>query len=202
MERHAFDDAPFMVFWETTQACDLVCKHCRADARPARDPETVAAPSGGASAGLSTKSSSSRQWRATLASPHRAGSIPSAAWSLRSTKWPCGCHSGARSTSSARSNACNVSSQRPSGTCRTWNAPERLFAGSAEVVARTTLRDRPADLPLVLNTIYEDDAGMVERREVGAVEPTPGAPGRQRSVGLPDPRKTKVGLFLATRAGS
>lgn len=26
-----------MVFWETTQACDLVCKHCRADARPARD---------------------------------------------------------------------------------------------------------------------------------------------------------------------
>src|SRR5262245_31843996 len=38
MERHAFDDAPFMVFWETTQACDLVCKHCRADARPARDP--------------------------------------------------------------------------------------------------------------------------------------------------------------------
>ena len=36
--RQAFDDAPFMVFWETTQACDLVCKHCRADARPARDP--------------------------------------------------------------------------------------------------------------------------------------------------------------------
>lgn len=32
-----FDDAPFIVFWETTQACDLVCKHCRADARPARD---------------------------------------------------------------------------------------------------------------------------------------------------------------------
>ena len=38
MGRQAFDDAPFMVFWETTQACDLVCKHCRADARPARDP--------------------------------------------------------------------------------------------------------------------------------------------------------------------
>jgi MoaA/NifB/PqqE/SkfB family radical SAM enzyme len=35
--RHAFDRVPFMVFWETTQACDLVCKHCRADARPARD---------------------------------------------------------------------------------------------------------------------------------------------------------------------
>ena len=33
-----FDQSPFMVFWETTQACDLVCKHCRADARPARDP--------------------------------------------------------------------------------------------------------------------------------------------------------------------
>jgi radical SAM protein len=34
---HSFDDAPFIVFWETTQACDLVCRHCRADARPARD---------------------------------------------------------------------------------------------------------------------------------------------------------------------
>ncbi len=33
-----FDHAPFLVFWETTQACDLVCKHCRADARPGRDP--------------------------------------------------------------------------------------------------------------------------------------------------------------------
>lgn len=32
-----FDHAPFIVFWEMTQACDLVCKHCRADARPARD---------------------------------------------------------------------------------------------------------------------------------------------------------------------
>jgi len=32
-----FDQAPFIVFWETTQACDLVCQHCRADARPARD---------------------------------------------------------------------------------------------------------------------------------------------------------------------
>jgi hypothetical protein len=53
----------------------------------------------------------------------------------------------------------------------------------------------------VLNTIYEDDAGMVERQEVGAVEPTPGVPGRQRSVGLPDPRKTKSGLFLAARVG-
>jgi radical SAM protein len=36
-----FDDTPFMVFWETTQACDLVCKHCRADARPARDAEEL-----------------------------------------------------------------------------------------------------------------------------------------------------------------
>jgi radical SAM protein len=36
-----FDDAPFMVFWETTQACDLVCKHCRADARPGRDPDEL-----------------------------------------------------------------------------------------------------------------------------------------------------------------
>ena len=37
----AFDETPFMVFWETTQACDLVCRHCRADARPERDPEEL-----------------------------------------------------------------------------------------------------------------------------------------------------------------
>ena len=36
-----FDAAPFIVFWETTQACDLVCRHCRANARPERDPEEL-----------------------------------------------------------------------------------------------------------------------------------------------------------------
>ena len=25
---------PFMVIWETTQACDLACKHCRAEFAP------------------------------------------------------------------------------------------------------------------------------------------------------------------------
>ncbi len=32
-----FDDHPFIAIWETTQACDLVCQHCRAAARPERD---------------------------------------------------------------------------------------------------------------------------------------------------------------------
>ncbi len=36
-----FENNPFIVFWETTQACDLVCKHCRADAQPARDPDEL-----------------------------------------------------------------------------------------------------------------------------------------------------------------
>lgn len=31
-----FDQAPFIVIWETTQACDLACKHCRAEAQPNR----------------------------------------------------------------------------------------------------------------------------------------------------------------------
>ena len=31
-----FDRAPFIVIWETTQACDLACLHCRASARPMR----------------------------------------------------------------------------------------------------------------------------------------------------------------------
>jgi len=33
-----FDRAPFVVIWETTQACDLACLHCRACAVPQRDP--------------------------------------------------------------------------------------------------------------------------------------------------------------------
>ncbi|MEO0266495.1 MAG: radical SAM protein, partial [candidate division WOR-3 bacterium] len=36
-----FHHSPFIVFWETTQACDLVCKHCRASAQPNRHPEEI-----------------------------------------------------------------------------------------------------------------------------------------------------------------
>jgi radical SAM protein len=33
----SYEDRPFIAIWEVTQACDLVCKHCRACARPTRD---------------------------------------------------------------------------------------------------------------------------------------------------------------------
>jgi len=33
-----FDERPFVAIWETTQACDLACVHCRACAQPARNP--------------------------------------------------------------------------------------------------------------------------------------------------------------------
>lgn len=33
-----FDSAPFIAIWETTQACDLACRHCRAMAQPLRHP--------------------------------------------------------------------------------------------------------------------------------------------------------------------
>ncbi len=36
-----FDRAPFLVIWETTQACDLACRHCRACAQPLRHPEEL-----------------------------------------------------------------------------------------------------------------------------------------------------------------
>jgi len=32
-----FATAPFLVIWEVTQACELACLHCRAEARPWRD---------------------------------------------------------------------------------------------------------------------------------------------------------------------
>lgn len=36
--RDGFDQSPLVVFYETTQACDLVCAHCRACAQPRRNP--------------------------------------------------------------------------------------------------------------------------------------------------------------------
>lgn len=33
-----YDKTPFLIIWETTQACDLVCRHCRAAAQPDPDP--------------------------------------------------------------------------------------------------------------------------------------------------------------------
>jgi AdoMet-dependent heme synthase len=33
-----YDRAPFLAIWETTQACDLACKHCRASAQPLANP--------------------------------------------------------------------------------------------------------------------------------------------------------------------
>lgn len=32
---------PFMVVWETTQACDLACKHCRAESQPNHHPDAL-----------------------------------------------------------------------------------------------------------------------------------------------------------------
>ncbi|MFI7648598.1 TIGR04053 family radical SAM/SPASM domain-containing protein [Micromonospora sp. NPDC049460] len=36
--RHDVRERPFIVIWEATQACPLACRHCRASARPLRDP--------------------------------------------------------------------------------------------------------------------------------------------------------------------
>ncbi len=33
-----YDTTPFLIIWETTQACDLACRHCRASAQPNHDP--------------------------------------------------------------------------------------------------------------------------------------------------------------------
>lgn len=41
MPKLDFNTSPFIVIWEVTQACDLACMHCRADARPLRDPNEL-----------------------------------------------------------------------------------------------------------------------------------------------------------------
>jgi radical SAM protein len=35
------NERPFMIIWETTQACDLACRHCRAEAQPELDPNSL-----------------------------------------------------------------------------------------------------------------------------------------------------------------
>jgi len=37
---------PFVLIWEVTQACELACKHCRADAQPRRHPEELTTEAG------------------------------------------------------------------------------------------------------------------------------------------------------------
>jgi radical SAM protein len=41
-----FDQAPLIVIWETTQACDLACAHCRASAASERHPSELATEEG------------------------------------------------------------------------------------------------------------------------------------------------------------
>ncbi|MFO0643411.1 MAG: TIGR04053 family radical SAM/SPASM domain-containing protein [Polyangiaceae bacterium] len=41
-----FDDHPLVAIWETTQACDLVCAHCRACATPSRHPDELSTSEG------------------------------------------------------------------------------------------------------------------------------------------------------------
>ncbi len=40
------DDRPFVLIWELTQACELACKHCRAEADPHRHPEELSTDEG------------------------------------------------------------------------------------------------------------------------------------------------------------
>ena len=37
-----FNQAPLMFYYEVTQACDLICKHCRASAQADPDPGELA----------------------------------------------------------------------------------------------------------------------------------------------------------------
>ncbi len=41
-----FDDHPLIAIWEMTQACDLVCQHCRACATPRTDPRELSTAEG------------------------------------------------------------------------------------------------------------------------------------------------------------
>ncbi len=39
--RYVFSQAPILIYWEMTRACDLACRHCRAEAHAQRDPQEL-----------------------------------------------------------------------------------------------------------------------------------------------------------------
>lgn len=39
--RFVYSEAPFLIYWEVTRACDLACRHCRAEAIAQRDPREL-----------------------------------------------------------------------------------------------------------------------------------------------------------------
>ncbi len=41
MSRLVFSHMPFLIYWEITRACDLACRHCRAEAIAQRDPDEL-----------------------------------------------------------------------------------------------------------------------------------------------------------------
>ena len=48
---HDAAERPFIVIWEVTRACQLVCTHCRADAIRSRNPFELTTDEGSPSAG-------------------------------------------------------------------------------------------------------------------------------------------------------
>ncbi|NLV14980.1 radical SAM protein [Haloarcula argentinensis] len=45
-EKLDLDEQPLVLIWEVTQACELACKHCRADAQPRRHPDELSTAEG------------------------------------------------------------------------------------------------------------------------------------------------------------
>jgi len=39
--RTVFTERPLLIYWELTRACELACRHCRAEAQARRDPREL-----------------------------------------------------------------------------------------------------------------------------------------------------------------
>jgi len=50
------DRRPLVLIWEVTQACGLACRHCRADAKPARHPDELSTEEGSGSSTMRRRS--------------------------------------------------------------------------------------------------------------------------------------------------
>ena len=153
-----FDRAPLLVIWETTQACGLSCRHCRASAQPGRRPRRAhdrrgAAPRrrgrrhGHAAADLERRRSD-QPARPRAAGPARQGRAACASPRSRRPR----SSSPTSGSPSSRTRASTRSPSRSTSRARTSTTRFRLASGAFDRTIEAAAWARQLGLPLQINT--------------------------------------------------
>jgi radical SAM protein len=181
--RHEASDRPFIVIWEVTRACALVCRHCRADAQHESDPRQLATAEGralldelaafGPPRPMVVLTGGDPFERADLAALVAHGSAAGLAMSISPSVTPRLTRerlaeiraAGARAASVSLDGACAQTHDAFRGFSGTFDATLRVAAMIREAgfrlqVNTTITRGNVAELPRILATVLGMSAGM------------------------------------------